>query len=224
MKIKTMVVITILILIVAAPALAAEREIRSGKVLMGHHAGKYTFILLEENGEQHWLAANFIDIAPGDIVEYAGGIEMRDFHSPAMNHTFAEILLVTNIRIAQMVDLPGDGEPETPQAATRPAAPPEQEVKRLSIAELFLNRHDLEGKIVSLQAKVVSYSGNIMGKNWLTLGDGTGVAPDNTVLAISQENARLGETLTVVGRVQIDVKVGGMHSYKLLLDDAQLFQ
>ncbi|MFH7325813.1 hypothetical protein [Desulfurivibrio sp. C05AmB] len=224
MNSKAMAVILALILCSFLPASAAEREIKAGKVLMGKHAGKYTFILLEENGEQRWLAANFIDIAPGDLVEYTGGIEMRDFHSPAMDHTFEEILLVTNIRITEMVALPGDEEAAPSPATARPELPTDQDTRRLSLADLFLNREDLEGATVVLQAKVIGYSGNIQGQNWVTLADGTGTAPDNSVLAVSSDTASLGETLTVRGTVRLDVSVGAMHTYKVLLDEAQFYQ
>ena len=221
---SVMISLLVLFLFLASPALAMD--IRSGQVLMGKHAGKYTMILVEEMGEQYWIAANFIDIAPGDQIEFIGGILMRDFHSAAMNHTFPEILLVTNIRIAEQVDVPGDVEmPQTapePREVAIPTEPVAQQAGQVSVADLFATRDDLAGKTISLTARVIRVSANIQGKNWIALADGTGIEPDNQVMVVTSETAMLGDTVTATGILRSDHTVGMGHSFKVLLEDAVL--
>ena len=199
-------------------------DIRSGTVLMGKHAGKYTMMLIEEEGEQYWIGANFIDIAPGDQIEFIGGILMRDFHSSSMDHTFPEILLVTNIRITEQVDVPGDEEmtqtaPE-PREVAIPSEPVAQQPGQVSVADLFATRDDLAGKTISLTAQVIRVSANIQGKNWIVLADGTGSEPDNQVMVVTTETAMLGDTVTATGILRSDHTVGMGHSFKVLLNDA----
>jgi hypothetical protein len=59
-----------------------------------------------------------------------------------------------------------------------------------------------------------------MGKNWITLQDGTGAAPNDKLLATSQEKATLGETVTVQGVVRTDVDLGSGYRYDVLLEEA----
>jgi hypothetical protein len=219
-----MSITTLLLLLFFLGGNALAQDIRSGKVMMGKHAGKYTMILVEEAGEQYWIAANFIDIAPGDTIEYVGGILMRDFYSAGMNHTFPEILLVTNIRISEQVDLPGDSAlPQTapePREVAIPSEPVAQQPGQLSVADLFATREDLAGKTISLTARVIRVSSNIQGKNWIALADGTGSEPDNQVMAVTTATANLGDTVTATGVLRSDHTVGMGHSFKVLLEDA----
>jgi len=224
MKVKLTANILLLFLLLFWAGGAWAMDLRTGTVLMGKHAGKYTMMLIEEGGEQYWIAANFIDIAPGDQVEFIGGILMRDFHSAAMNHTFPEILLVTNIRITEQVDLPGDADiaqtaPE-PREVAIPTTPIVQQAGQVTVADLFATRDDLAGKTVSLTARVIRVSSNIQGKNWIALADGTGSEPDNQVMAVTAETALLGDTVTATGILRSDHTVGMGHSFKVLLEDA----
>ncbi|MBD1400682.1 hypothetical protein [Pelovirga terrestris] len=221
-KITANTLLLLLLLFWAGSSLAMD--VRTGTVLMGKHAGKYTMMLIEEGGEQYWIAANFIDIAVGDQIEFLGGLLMRDFHSAAMNHTFPEILLVTNIRISNQVEVPGDTDivqtaPE-PKEVAIPTTLIVQQPGQISVADLFATREDLAGKTVSLTARVIRVSSNIQGKNWIALADGTGSEPDNQVMTVTSETANLGDVVTATGILRSDHTVGMGHSFKVLLEDA----
>jgi len=65
-------------------------------------AGSYTYLLVVEQGNEFWLATapNFAEeINEGDVVEYVGDVEMQDFHSKALDRTFASIWFVGQIRV-----------------------------------------------------------------------------------------------------------------------------
>ena len=62
-------------------------------------------------------------------------------------------------------------------------------------------------------------SKNILGKNWITLQDGTGTAPENTLLATSAELAEIGDLVTAKGMVNIDVDLGSGYKYKVVLEE-----
>jgi hypothetical protein len=177
----------------------AARETHSATVLEVNHTDSYTFILVDQEGTERWVAAKIIDTAPGDTVEYAGGTLMRDFHSKSLDKTFEEILFLANIRIAQQADA-GD---------------------QMSIAELYANRADLAGKTVTVRALVRGVLTNVQGKNWVTVSDGTGIAPDDTLLAVTTQTAVLGEALLVQGTVRTDVNVSPQHQYKVVIEDAE---
>lgn len=215
---------------------AAQPEILSGTVIFTETGGKYTYIQLKQEEKEIWLAAAAFEVAVGDRVEYMGGVPMRDFHAKALDRTFEEILFLSNIR--KVVDaqaaeaaapavMPADDlhrnlSPQHPA----PSAPPTGEVVRgagdLSIADLYDRRADLAGQTVSFKGRVVKVSNNIQGKTWLTLMDGTGVAPDDMLRVVTGGNAVIGQVLSVRGVVRIDVNLGSGYRYKLLIDEAEL--
>ena len=78
----------------------------------------------------------------------------------------------------------------------------------------------MDEKEASLNARVIKVSQNIMGKNWITLEDGTGTEPDNKLLATSQELVSPGDIVIAKGIVRTDIDIGSGYKYKVLLEEA----
>jgi hypothetical protein len=104
-KIGKIAVITLFTLFFAVSVPSAEDAKRPeekshiGTVTYTKNAGGYTYIKLDEQGKEVWLATFPIKVSVGDKIEYIGGILMKDFHSMAMNKTFDFILLIIQIRV-----------------------------------------------------------------------------------------------------------------------------
>ena len=94
----------------------------------------------------------------------------------------------------------------------------------MNVAELWAKRKELAGKKITLRAKVVRYSANIMGSNWLHLQDGSGDVKNGThdVTATSKSTAAVGDVLIVSGVVAIDRNIGAGYNYPVLIEDASL--
>ncbi len=60
-----------------------------------------------------------------------------------------------------------------------------------------------------------------MKKNWITLEDGTGTAPDNKLVATTKESINIGDTLTVKGILKTNVDLGAGYNYKVIIEDAK---
>ena len=94
-----------------------------------------------------------------------------------------------------------------------------------TVAEVFAQRTALTGRTVVVSGKVVKYNPGIMGKNWIHLRDGTGTAgKDNDVTVTSQQEAKLGEVVTVQGTVAIDQDIGMGTPYPVIIQDAKVTQ
>ena len=89
-----------------------------------------------------------------------------------------------------------------------------------TVAAVFTEADQLKEQVVSMNARVVKINRNIMGRNWITLQDGTGTDPDNKLLVTSQEVAAPGDLVIVKGTVKTDVDLGYGYSYKVLLEEA----
>lgn len=209
----------------APAAFAADAGANVGTVAETMEAGGYVYIRLEDGP---WIAANPFPVAVGDKIQYSGVMEMTDFHSRTLDRTFESILFVS---MAGPVEGGADAQPAMPMQGhggmSKPAsvnAPAAGEIKPLAdgktVAAIYAESGQLKGQVVSLNARVVKVSENIMGKNWVTLQDGTGAEPDNKLLATTQETVEPGAVFTVKGTVNTDIDLGYGYQYKVLLEEA----
>ena len=234
----------IFLAVLATPAAAedAEQEAPSGGLISGtvievHTAGRYTYILLAQDPDQEevWLAAG-ITAAVGDRIEYRGGVPMQGFHSEILNRDFDEILFVSGIRRVvdeteqvdegeDMVEVPDDDfHRGLASDQTEIALPTADEINRSatekSIAEIFADLDGLNGQTIGLRAKVINVGSKILGKNWITLSDGTGETPEDKLLATTIQEVQVGSTLSVTGVLRANVDLGSGYTYKAVLEEA----
>lgn len=211
-------------LLIGTPVLMAA----TGAVAETIESGGYVYLRLEDGT---WIAANTFAVSIGDEVQYDGAMEMKDFHSKSLDRTFNSILFVSRASLvgdnasdqpaATMKGHSNQGmHPQKPDSATAPAA---GEVMALeggkTVAAIFVESAELNGQVVSLNAKVMKVNEGIMGKNWITLQDGTGSDPDHKLLATSQELVKPGALVVARGTVATDVDLGYGYSYKVLLEE-----
>ena len=91
-----------------------------------------------------------------------------------------------------------------------------------TVAEVNAERAALKDKTVTIRAKIVKVTSNVMGKNWVHLRDGTGSAADsnNDLVATSGEEPTVGDIVVAKGVVRTDVNIGSGYAYKVLLENA----
>jgi hypothetical protein len=168
---------------------------------------------------------------------------MKDFHSKVLDRTFENILFVSRVEVAGAgtPDKTSSGQTASPHSSgqygdlTAQDATGQESVapepinvvpleNGMTIATIFAEHEQIEGQIVSLRAKVVKFSPNILGKNWFTLKDGTGVAPDDSLVVTSMETVAVGDVVIVKGSIKSNVDIGAGYAYKVLLEEASFEQ
>ncbi len=203
-----------------------------GTVISTQTAGKYTYIKLDEQGKEVWLATLPLNVSVGDKIEYMGGDVMKDFHSKGLDKTFDSIRFVIRIRVLNENSLKdkkviSDDEyhksiPGKKQTVSKPKS---SEILKAAdgktINEIISERDELKDKEVTLRAKVMKVSKNILGKDWVTLQDGTGVSPEDRLIATTTEAVNTGDVLSVKGTVITDVNFGTGYSYKVMIENAK---
>ncbi len=208
---------------------AAQPGPVSGTVAEAIESGGYVYIRLEDGT---WIAANIFPVSEGDTIQYGGAMEMKNFHSQSLDRDFETILFVSEAGPAVASDAAGPattmeghgsmGMPIPKAAAV--TAPQAGEVAALAdgktVAAIYAESAQLKGQEVSLNAKVIKISMHIMGKNWVTLQDGTGTEPDNRIMATTQEVVEPGDLVTAKGSLDTDVDLGYGYQYKVLLEQA----
>lgn len=92
--------------------------------------------------------------------------------------------------------------------------------KPQTIAALYQNKAALAGQQVTVQGKVVKVNNGIMGRNWLHVQDGTGKTDTSDLTVTSQQTAKVGDQVTVTGKVVINKDFGAGYAYSLMLEEA----
>ncbi len=219
--------IVIFAFLIYAPVLmAAEAGPVTGTVAETMESGGYVYIKLEDGV---WIAANKFAVSKGDKIQYSGAMEMNDFHSKSLDKSFDSILFVSSAGLVGGGDtakpaMPMSGHGGTGMKPASAAAPALGDIKSLAdgktVAGIFAESDKLKDQVVSINARVIKISKAIMGRNWITLQDGTGTEPDNKLLATSQEEVTAGDLVIVKGTVKTDIDLGYGYKYKVLLEES----
>ena len=75
----------------------------TGVVLETIDVETYTYLRLDVNGSEVWLASNPVWVSEGDLVGFSGAILMKDFHSEVLDRTFSDILFVGNVELIESI-------------------------------------------------------------------------------------------------------------------------
>ena len=223
----------------AAGAIPAAVQTATGTVLETFDAATYTYVRVKAASGDFWAATGTFKVAVGDRVIVPLEMPMENFHSQTLNRNFPLIYFTSRI------GREGDPAPEMPAmasahaptggpaagAGTVPGASATQVTEPIqpapggtTVANVWANRKALAGKTVTLRGKVVKFNGGIMGRNWIHLQDGTGVAADGTndLLVTSDAAATVGNVITVTGTVAIDKDFTAGYAYAVLIEGAKI--
>ena len=181
----------------------------TGKVLETVDASGYTYINVETETGEKWIAVNLSAVEVGEEISFMDGMVMQNFFSKSLDRTFPEIVFSSGLvgKGATPPGMPpaGTGADSFSQAlssegtALAPAAGEmntgskkavvefaEIKVEKApgensyTVADIFSKATELNGQTVVIRGKVVKVSPRIMGRNWIHIQDGTGNPEDST--------------------------------------------
>jgi hypothetical protein len=208
----------------------------TGTVLETMNSGGYTYVQFDTGSEALWAAAPQFDVSVGDMVTVPQGMPMTDYHSKSLDRDFDVIYFVGAITTGDTTLPPADANFDA--AAAMQAAHPSPQVTVAegdvdfaglavpegghTVADIFSGKAELSGQKVSVRGKVVKFSPQIMGKNWLHLQDGTDHEGANDLTVTTASTAAKGDTVVVVGLVVTDKDFGAGYKYDVIIEDAEL--
>ncbi|MEN8146972.1 MAG: hypothetical protein ABFR02_05070 [Campylobacterota bacterium] len=91
-----------------------------------------------------------------------------------------------------------------------------------SVEELYAKKAELKDQKITIKAKVVKVSKNIMGKDWVHLQDGTGVAGStNDIIATGlNTTVNVGDVVTAKATLNTDVDLGYGYFFAVILQES----
>ncbi len=187
---------------------------------------KYTYLYVNENNANFWIAVRRLDAKIGDDVYYQQAFEMKDFKSKELGRVFESVLFIQD-----NTSTPPNA--NTAKQVTSKKMPPRVD-KRISgikvkapkggiqIAELFKNRDLYANKKVKIRGQVIKVNNGIMGKNWIHIQDGTAHGEGYDLTLTTQGKTKIGDVITIEGTVYLKKKFGAGYSYDLIIEEAHI--
>jgi hypothetical protein len=201
----------------------------SGKAGETMNAAGYTYVRVDTGEKQVWFAAPRFEVAVGDEVEVPAGAEMRDHYSKVLDRSFEVIYFVGGVRVGGATDDSSES-PFRYSGAGGAAAADAFDFSGITkadggntIAEIFDAGSDLAGRSVSVRGRVVKFSAQILGVNFLHLRDGTSSKQGHNDLTVTTKaEVAVGSLVVVSGVVTADKDFGFGYRYDLIIEDASL--
>lgn len=189
-------------------------------------ATNYTYLKVNENMAERWVAVTKQEISVGDVFYYDGALQMNNFKSKDLDRTFDEIYFVTQISKTPIVsEKMGSGMPahsgkiETQKLSSITL---EKSANEITLAGIFEKRDEFAAKEFEIRGIVVKVNKQVMGKNWIHIQDGTDFNSDFDLTITTQDLAEMGDEVTFKGKISVNKDFGSGYSYKVIMEDAVL--
>ena len=204
-----------------------ERAVTIQKVA---DAGGYSYLLVQEEGVDYWIAVSKEDFKKGEKLYFSNFMEMREFKSKELDRTFDQILFVDEVSREQGQTL--EENKAKPRVAPNKRSTMDELIDSikidpapggLSIGELYGNAEKYKDKKVIVRGQVVKINNDIMDRNWVHIMDGTRGDRSDLTFTTSVE-FHVGDTVTVEGIVAVDKDFGGGYVYPLILEETDLIK
>lgn len=167
----------------------------------------YTYLFVKEDSDERWLAAPKMSPVIGAVYYYLGEMEMKNFESKELDRTFESVIFIDDLVFEEIYK---EGKYPLKGGTT--------------IADLYINKKEYEGKVVKVRGKVTKYNDNIMGKNWIHLNDGTNSLGNRDFVVTSKMETKVGDVITVEGKLSIHVDLGSGYRYEVLMEEAKVLK
>lgn len=216
----------------AAPAAAAPAaqpaKGMEGKVAETMNAGGYTYVLVDTGKEKVWAAAPEFKVAAGDAVALPpNAMPMQNYESKTLKRTFDVVYFVDSVMVNGVGQAPAAPNVAPVEGHPQVAVQPAQKISGVkkadkTVAEVYGEKASLAGKKVKVRGKVVKFSPEIMGKNWIHLQDGTGGNGSNDLTVTTKGMAKQGDTVVIEGVIATDKDFGYGYKYGVIVEDANV--
>ena len=224
----------------------------TGTVLETMDASNYTYMKLKTASGEVWAAVNKASVKKGQKVTVVNAVPMDGFQSETLHRTFDHIVFGTLVLSDKAGASSAGVKSSTGLPASHPATT-EADMKSMSAAqhkaaaegpaeagsikvakaegangrtvtEIYAQKTSLKGKPVEVRGKVVKYTPNVMGKNWIHVRDGSGAhdKQNDDITVTTVDVVAVGDVVLVKGTVVLDKDFGAGYTYPVLIEDVKI--
>lgn len=204
----------------------ALNEPHEVKVLESINSGAYTYLRVEEKGEQYWAAIMKTPIKVGSSITIKEQVWMKNFKSKTLDKTFDKILFAMYPKKAisgvdNIHSIHGDMINKKQKQAMKPNPKFNEKVVvakgsaiKTNISEIFSNKDKFKNKNVEIQGEVLQVSNKVMGNTWVKIYDGK----EAVIFRSPNEDEKIavGNKVKVVGTINTNVDYGFGYAYEVI--------
>lgn len=219
----------------------------SGTVVSVANGGGYSYVEIKGESGKFWSATRPIEVKKGDKAQLVNPMKMEKFQVKSLDRTFDVIYFADDVLvngkghmevqskskgIGGMTANP-DGR-EAGQAMKNPhqmgkghmggnadidASGIKSEAGSVAIEDLLKNPENYAGETVKIHGLITKFLPMIMEKNWLHLKDASCGAAH--LVATTDETFKVGDTVMLSGKVEVNKDFGFGYKYNVLLTHAE---
>ncbi|MEJ2196200.1 MAG: hypothetical protein P8X73_15255 [Ignavibacteriaceae bacterium] len=192
-----------------------------GYVIEKIDAANYTYLNINENGNEYWIAVPQMQIEKGEQVFFSKYMKMIDFKSESLDKTFESILFVDDaMKLTENKNI------ENAHSNVRSLDKQDINVDPLpdgkSIGEIYSEKESSKNSTGKVKGKVVKYNAGIMNRNWIHIQDGTGDENGYDLLVTSNDAASVGDVIIAEGIISLDKDFGAGYFYTVVLENSKI--
>ena len=206
-------------------------EDQGAEVLEVLQTSSYTYLRVEKNEVEQWIAVLRDEYNQGDLVYFTPGLEMKNFKSPELNRTFETVYFVQEIsnkplEMQKPAQMPPQGQGGVTGSEPKKPVLTKLDIKidtpqgGVTIAEIYANRKNYEGKIIKVKGQVTKVNEGIMGRNWVHIQDGTADGENFDLTVTTDDGPMVGEIITFSGTLNLNKDFGAGYTYEVILEEA----
>lgn len=226
--------------VAASPAPAGTL---TGTVAETMDSGGYTYVKVRTaGGTEEWAAVQQTKVKKGQQVTISAQMTAEKFQSNTLKRTFDRIIFGTiegpapAAAAASTPQMPAGHPAMTSASAMGTAAQHmsggadvgaisvEKAPGGRTVAEVWAGTSELANKEVVVRGKVVKFLRGIMGTNFMHLRDGSGsdAKGDFDLTITTDDNATVGEVVTIRGVLHVDKDFGAGYHYPIIVEKARI--
>lgn len=203
---------------------AYASTIHEAKVTEVIQAGSYTYLGVQSGDRNYWAVVQKADLPVGAWVRFTEEMLYPKYHSKALERDFEDVVFASDLYY------------RSAEEASKHLAFMQKPLEKspyktkgtLSIAQIQEQKKDLKDRSITLRAKVVKVSKNILERNWVHLQDGTGEPnpgePVGRIVATSNELPKVGDVVTVKGILGVEKEFGSGYIYPIIIEESRFIE
>ena len=198
-----------------------------GKVSDVIDVAGYTYAEVDDGKSKVWVAGPVTPLKIGDMIAFTTDMPMENYHSQSLDRDFAIIYFAERFITDKVA----------PETKTEPAASPHDQLKQglaakpviginkveggNTIAEIYAQKQQLNGKTIRVRGQVTKVTNKVMGKNWLHIMDSS--TPEDLTVT-TQSTVDIDDVVVIEGKLGLDRDFSYGYIYPVILEDAKIVE
>lgn len=214
--------------VMAGPATqAVEVANLHGPVVEVIEAAGYTYVAIDVDGEKVWAAGPAAPLQKGQVIGFSTKMPMANFRSKSLNRDFGTLYFVDGFitedgkKTAKMSAAHGSNAVNAPKGT--PVGKVAKAIEKVdggkTIAEIYEQKANLNGKTTKVRGEVTKFTADILGKNWVHIRDSS-TKTDLTVTM--QATTHVGAVIVLEGKLAVEKDYGYGYVYPVIMEEAKI--